>query len=465
MERLCRNRSGISVMFMTFIAVSILSLIFISYYLYLTQHNLSASEAQRIYAEAAQENLEVILDRRGGEVLVNNTGGIGVVIKYLVGLDSSGGAADIREPPSPIPVPVGASIALKDGQGGISFPGGELYVMTERGNMFRAVPGGYKFEIEAEPSSISLGRGGSAVVTLKLKAILLETPEQGVILVVADPSGCRMTTTTTRTQIVSITHSTTAIIGGTTVQTAIIYYWIFPIATITYIAGPTTMTVINSVSAVYMTETVTRTEEWIETPEPITIAFTTKTKTAITAPVTINARALNFWDETAGCFIWFKVLNATSGSRLAEAGIRAAAGTTTETITTTTVTTTMTTTTATTTTQMGYVEIDIVEDIVSGGFNDEKTVTINVISRYGYSGTVTLSYQEEPQPPSDDVIFVPSGAGWGFTPSNTVTLSPGETETVTFRFRIRGSGTVTITGTASPEAYVDPDEFIVTMTP
>ncbi|MEM1809217.1 MAG: hypothetical protein QXL31_07530 [Thermosphaera sp.] len=320
-----RARSGISVMFMTFIAVSILSLIFISYYLYLTQHNLSASEAQRIYAEAAQENLEVILDRRGGEVLVNNTGGIGVVIKYLVGLDSSGGAADIREPPSPIPVPVGASVVLRDGQGGISFPKGELYVMTERGNLFRAVPGGYKFEIEAEPSSISLGRGGSAVVTLKLKAILLETPEQGVMLVVADPGRCGMTTITTRTYVTSISYYTASIIAGTTTYVSVVGP---PHArtTYSYVGGPTTVTVVTSVSAFYATETMTRSEEWVIAPGPMTLIFSTKTRATVTVPVTISARALDFWDETAGCFIWFKVLNATSGSRLAEAGVRANAG-------------------------------------------------------------------------------------------------------------------------------------------
>ncbi|MEM1655814.1 MAG: hypothetical protein QXY27_05805 [Nitrososphaerota archaeon] len=326
-----KSRAGISVMFMTFIAVSILSLIFISYYLYLTQYNLSASEAQRIYAEAAQENLEVILDRRSGEVLVNNTGGIGVVIKYLVGLDSSGGVADIREPPSPIPVPVGASIALKDGQGGISFPRGELYVMTERGNMFRAVPGGYKFEIEAEPSSISLGRGGSAVVTLKLKAILLETPEQGVILVVADPSGCRMTTTTTRTNIASITYSTTTIAGGGQVIRRYVCAEPGPagrcnaweLVNIIVAAEDVSIVIVN---ASLTTETITTSEEWIRTPGPITMTFNARTRATVITPITISAQQPSFWNTGSECFIWFKVLNATSGSRLAEAGVRANAG-------------------------------------------------------------------------------------------------------------------------------------------
>jgi len=190
-------------------------------------------------------------------------------------------------------------------------------VMTERGNMFRAVPGGYKFEIEAEPSSISLGRGGSAVVTLKLKAILLETPEQGTILVVADPSGCRMTTITTGTYVTFISYYTASIIAGRTTYIS---------GGRTYVGGPTTVTVVTSVSAFYATETVTRSEEWVIAPGPMTLTFSAKTRATVTVPVTISARALDFWDETAGCFIWFKVLNATSGSRLAEAGVRANAG-------------------------------------------------------------------------------------------------------------------------------------------
>jgi len=317
-------------MFMTFIAISILSAIFLTYYLYLTQQNLSASEAQRIYAEAAQEKIEVILDRRARDILVNNTGGIGAVIKYLVGLDRSGATASLWEPPNPIIVPAGDHVMLADGVNA-TFPEGELYVMTERGNLFKAVPGGFRFEIEAYPSNITLGNASSTVITLKLKAILLETPEKGLILIVSDPNGCMMTNTTTRTHINTVTYSTTTIIGGTTTRVATIYWWWVPVDTITYIAGPTTMTVIGNVSAVYTTETLTRTDEWIEPLEPITLTFTTKTRTTITTPVTVNARTLDYWNEEARCFIWFKVLNATSGSRLAEAGVRVTAGTTTTT--------------------------------------------------------------------------------------------------------------------------------------
>ncbi|MDW8021969.1 MAG: hypothetical protein RMI78_05000, partial [Nitrososphaerota archaeon] len=195
MGRRVRGRFGISVMFMTFIAVSILSLVFMTYYFYLTRQNLSASEAERLYAEAAQERLEVILDRRAKEVIVNNVGGIGVTIKYLVGLDRSGGTAVIGDVDETI-IPVGGSKTLRLDASLLSR---EIYVMTERGNLFRAVPGGFQFELEAQPPSISLGKGGAAVVTLKLKAALLETPEQGAILIVGDPDGCVMATTTTRT--------------------------------------------------------------------------------------------------------------------------------------------------------------------------------------------------------------------------------------------------------------------------
>jgi len=330
-----RGRAGISVMFMTFIAISILSAIFLTYYLYLTQQNLSASEAQRIYAEAAQEKIEVILDRRARDILVNNTGGIGAVIKYLVGLDRSGATASLWEPPNPIIVPAGGHVMLADGVNA-TFPEGELYVMTERGNLFKAVPGGFRFEIEAYPSNITLGNASSTVITLKLKAILLETPEEGVILIVADPNGCRMTNITTTTRIDSITYSTTTIIAANKTEEGWICAnpkkekcesWTY----VTFVAEPTTMTVAADVSAAYTTETLTRSDEWIEPPELITLTFTTKTRTTMTTLITISARALDYWDESTRCFIWFRVLNATSGSRLAEAGVRAAAGTATTT--------------------------------------------------------------------------------------------------------------------------------------
>jgi len=146
-----------------------------------------------------------------------------------------------------------------------------------------------------------------------------------------------MTTTTTRTQIVSITYSTVTIYAASKTTAAYVclsirkeaggaepcYSW----TNVTFVAEPERTTIAAGVSPIYTTETITRVDEWISSPESITIMFSTKTRATITAPVTINAKALEFWDPGASCFIWFRVLNATNGSRLAEAGVRAAAGT------------------------------------------------------------------------------------------------------------------------------------------
>ncbi|MCD6342017.1 MAG: hypothetical protein J7L83_04105, partial [Thaumarchaeota archaeon] len=48
------RRKAISVMFMIFIAISILSAVFITMYLYLLRASTMDTEAERLYAEAAQ---------------------------------------------------------------------------------------------------------------------------------------------------------------------------------------------------------------------------------------------------------------------------------------------------------------------------------------------------------------------------------------------------------------------------
>jgi len=397
-----KGRAGISVMFMTFIAISILSAIFLTYYLYLTQQNLSATEAQRIYAEAAQERIEVILDRRAREILVNNTGGIGVTIKYLVGLDRSGATASLRELQDPIVVPAGGHVVLTNVS--TTFP--ELYV--------------FRFEIEAYPSNITLGNASSTVVTLKLKATLLETPEKGVILIVADPSRCRMTNITTTTRIANITYNTTTIIAATKAIEGWICTSPNPLEClnptnwnyVTFVVEPTTMTAAADVSAVYTTETLTRSDEWIEPPEPITLTFTTKTRTTMTTFITISARALDYWDESAQCFIWFRVLNATSGSRLAEAGVRASAGTAIAT------TTTEATTTTTATAPPG-IRIELSQESVTVNKGGSTTVTVTIYSENGYSGSVTLSATCDSGP----VCNQPGALSFTFS-GNPVEVSP-----------------------------------------
>ena len=113
-----------------------------------------------------------------------------------------------------------------------------------------------------------------------------------------------------------IAYFATLKVGGVAIPLNPLY------GTVTYVAEPTTMTMIRNMSVAYTTETLNRTDYWVEAPRPITLTFATRTRTTITTPVTIRARTLDYWDENAECFIWFRVLNATSGSRLAEAGLR-----------------------------------------------------------------------------------------------------------------------------------------------
>jgi len=316
-------RKAISVMFMTFIAISILAATFITMYLYLTQHNLTATEAQRIYAEAAQERLEVILDRRAGDILINNTGGIGVTLKYLIGLDSSAKTADIRELSTPVTIPAGSSITLHVTE----FPSGELYVMSERGNLFKAIPGGFSFELEASPADITLDRGGSTAITLKLKAVLLRTPESGIILLIAKQEGCLMTRTLTTT----ITTTATLTVAGVQGQYATLTVewrppgpgggWITTTVTVVTSlvpAGTATATITTTYTTTYTT-----TASFMKTIQPTTIAtFMTRTATTVIVPMILTAEDLEWWIGGPECFIVYKAVNATSGSVLAEAWVK-----------------------------------------------------------------------------------------------------------------------------------------------
>jgi hypothetical protein len=412
-------------MFMTFIAVSILSAAFITMYLYLTQHGLSATEAQRIYAEAAQERLQALLDRRAGEIIVNNTGGIGVALKYLVCLKKASNTAVIQELRPLVIVPSGGGAVIPiPSNFTCSYPSEELYVMSERGNMFRALPGGFSFEIEASPANVTLSRGGSAEITLKLRAILLETPENGVILIVADPSACRMTNVTTVTRIANITYNTATLIVGratsvVTVCTAQDKNGNLLWGIITYIADPTTITAANA-SAIYTTETLTRINDFIAQPEPITLTFTTRTTATITKTMTLGARSLDYWDPSASCYVWFRVMNATGGSRLAEAGVKVLAGPATITTTTTTTTTTTNTTTTTTTTPGAP---GIILEPSQGSIDVRKGQSANIMimiySVNGYSGYVALSALCESGPACEagklsfsfnpGTVYVPAG--------------------------------------------------------
>ncbi|MCD6312856.1 MAG: hypothetical protein J7L79_03485, partial [Thaumarchaeota archaeon] len=383
------------------------------------------------YAEAAQEKLEVYLDRLAddgnGEILVENVGGIGVAVKYVVELDWSGKTAKMCEIGETVPVNSSLVIKLSQCPDTIS-PDGDLYILTERGNMFKAIRGGISFELEVSPAAATIESGGELPVSLKLKAIILETPSNGTILVVADTSGCKM-------------QATKEIISGETVTTMTIVTSIsvvrWPLGVWDVIPYYGTLTAVISPT----TATMTVEQEFIEKPSPMTFTFTTRTTKTINTTITLTAKNVEPWIGGSQCYIWFRILNATGGSRLAEAGLQVVAGGS----------------TTTTTTAAPYVEINVIEDVVSGEKNSEQTVHIQVISRNGYSGNVDLDYEE-----SDNVIKA-EGGGLGFS-QDPVTLSADQTVTVTFSFKIKNSGTVTIVGTASPSAEVQPDFFTVIKT-
>ena len=306
-----RGRKAISVMFMTFIAISILTAVFLTMYLYLLRAQTLATDAERLYAEAAQEKLEVYLDRLAddgnGEILVENVGGIGVAVKYVVELDWSGKTAKMCEIGETIPVNSSLVIKLSQCPDTIS-PNGDLYILTERGNMFKAVRGGFKFELEVEPASTAITSGGYAPITLKLKAILLETPQEGLILIVADPSSCVMTTSTTVTEV-----SESYIITTTVVQVRETK------------GGWMTITIPIVISAFTTTTTYTQVLEEnfvLVEPSEIQANFSTRMKTTKTMTATISALDVEYWITNANCYIWFKALNATSGDVLAESGMK-----------------------------------------------------------------------------------------------------------------------------------------------
>lgn len=387
LKRNMRGRKAISVMFMTFIAISILTAVFLTMYLYLLRAQTLATDAERLYAEAAQEKLEVYLDKLAddgnGEVLVENVGGIGVVVKYVVELDWGGKTAKMCEIGEAVPVDSSLVIKLSQCSDTIS-PDGDLYILTERGNMFKAIRGGMSFELEVSPVAATIESGGELLVSLKLKAVILETPSNGTILVVADTSGCRMQamkeiisgeTVTTMTAVTSITVKK----WWRFVTEVIPYY-----GTLTAVASPTTATVRIE-------------QEFIEEPSPMTFTFTTRTTKTINTTITLTARDIEPWINASQCYVWFKILNATSGIRLAEAGLQVMAGSLTTTTTTTTTTETTTGTTTTTTTGKSFsLSLNPSEVRIPVGGIGFVRVTVRA-ERPDYEGRVRLLVENPPR--------------------------------------------------------------------
>ena len=169
-----RARSGISVMFMTFIAVCILSAIFLTYYLHLAQQNLSASEAQRIYAEAAQESIDAFFYPPASEAssqgipqtLVIHNRVIGTVIKYLFYRQSPG--QELQGPLNGGDIILGSGQSIKNTLNQLLSDGSEILIVTERGSIFTAREG--YFNVSLVPASIKIypeeNRGNSTLIVL-----------------------------------------------------------------------------------------------------------------------------------------------------------------------------------------------------------------------------------------------------------------------------------------------------------
>ena len=126
------GRKGISVMFMAFIAICILTTVFIVYYLHLVRASALAAGAQRMYAEAAQERLEAYYDGLRQEIVVTNRGGVGVALAYLVESDRSSGCR--TDPPRElgIPLPSNETVTIPYSR---ACPNGLLKLVTERGSV------------------------------------------------------------------------------------------------------------------------------------------------------------------------------------------------------------------------------------------------------------------------------------------------------------------------------------------
>jgi len=117
---------------MAFIAVCILTAVFLTYYLHLIRASTMASEAQRIYAEAAQERVEAYYDELRQEIVATNKGGVGVVLAYLVESDRSSGCA--TDPPIELGVslPSNETVTIPYAK---KCPNGLMKLVTDRGSV------------------------------------------------------------------------------------------------------------------------------------------------------------------------------------------------------------------------------------------------------------------------------------------------------------------------------------------
>ena len=155
-------------MFMTFIAISILTTVFLTMYLYLLRASTMASEAERLYAEAAQERLMAFFYppvEEASEIGINQVlriynQGIGTVIKYIF-------AFGVRETPlndEDLLLGSGENVTIQlqefvpDDE--------EIRIVTERGVVFIARVG--YFNVSFDPAKLVLCPGQQGVSVLRI---------------------------------------------------------------------------------------------------------------------------------------------------------------------------------------------------------------------------------------------------------------------------------------------------------
>jgi len=161
-------RKAISVMFMTFIAVSILAATFITMYLYLTQYNLTATEAQRIYAEAAQERIDTFYYPPANEAsalglnqrLVIYNRGIGTIIKYIFAFRVQETSLNSGE------ISLGSGENTSITLNTLIPDDEEVRIVTERGSIFIAQVG--YFNVTLDPEELQLYPGQTGISVLRV---------------------------------------------------------------------------------------------------------------------------------------------------------------------------------------------------------------------------------------------------------------------------------------------------------
>jgi len=162
------RKKAISVMFMTFIAISVLTTVFLTMYLYLLRASTMASEAERLYAEAAQERLTAFFyppAEEASEIGINQVlriynRGIGAVIKYIF-------AFGVRETPlndENILLGSGENVTIQLQE---FIPDDkEIRIVTERGVIFIARVG--YFNVSFDPAKLVLYPGQQGVSVLRI---------------------------------------------------------------------------------------------------------------------------------------------------------------------------------------------------------------------------------------------------------------------------------------------------------